>query len=175
MRHSTLALALALTLHLPACGGDDELDRDVVTSIPPGNAAGSAASGTYSLQIRTVSCTGACPTYKVLGFTVSLCSVGDSDSETVKVTQTDGVLDVSEIGSSLYVEQLRGGINQDGTFDVGGYQIQSGTSVAVTARAQGTINPGGTLVGSARAKGTGSYDGQNIACTGSFEISGQRH
>jgi hypothetical protein len=169
---SALALALALAPALSACG-DSELDPEVVTSIPPGDGSGTGASGRYRLEIQTLSCSGSCPTFSVGIFTIRLCTAGDSDTENVQVVQSDGVLEVKEIGSSMYVENLRGGINKDGSFDVGGYQVQSGTNVAVTARARGTI-AGDTFTAEAKVRGTGDYDGKTIACSAAYSISGQR-
>lgn len=169
MRSVVLGLSLVL---LAACG-DDTLSRDVVTNLPPGDATGSAATGTYHLQVRTRSCSGSC-SVTVIGISWRLCEVGDSASETVTVTQTNGTLDIRDIGSSMYVNQLHGGIDGDGSFDVGGYQIQEGTSVGVAMRVQGTIAASGAIVADAAAKGNGSYDGQTISCSATYEVTGER-
>jgi hypothetical protein len=100
--------------------------------------------------------------------------VGDDDTETVKVVQKDGALEMTEIGSSMYVDQMQGGINADGRFDIGGYELQQGSSVAVAIRARGSIAPDGTLVADVQGKGNGSYEGQTISCRATYEVTGQR-
>ena len=169
----SLTLALACSAVLAACGGDDDLDRDVVTNLPPGSAAGAAASGRYRLQIRTRSCNGSC-SVTVIGISWRLCEVDDDDTETVTVLQKDGALEMTEIGSSMYVDQMHGGINADGSFDIGGYELQQGSSVGVAIRARGSIAPDGTLVADVQGKGNGSYEGQTISCRASYEVTGQR-
>jgi hypothetical protein len=172
MRSFALAPVAWLLLVLTACG-DDELSRDVVTSLPPGDATGSETSGTYTLQIATRTCSGSCA-LTVFGVSWQLCEVGDGNTETVHVIQTDGALSIEEIGKSMYVEQLHGGIDADGRFDVGGYKIQEGSSVGVAVRARGTITADGSFVGDAQAHGSGSYDDQTISCSASYEVTGQR-
>lgn len=173
MRSFTLVCSLILALAQSACSGDGDLDRDVVTNLPPGNASGAAVSGTYRLQIHTSSCSGSCAV-TVIGISWRLCEVGDDDTETVKVAQKDGALEMTEIGSSMYVDQMHGGINADGSFDIGGYEPQQGSSVAVAIRARGKIAPDGTLVADVEGKGNGSYEGQTISCRATYEVTGQR-
>jgi hypothetical protein len=174
MRSSlSLALTCSAALVLAACGGDGELDRDVVTNLPSGSANGVAASGAYRLQIRTRSCNGSC-SVTVIGISWHLCEVDENTVETVTVVQKDGTLKMTEIGSTMYVDQMHGGINADGSFDGGGYNIQQGSSVGVTIRVRGTIATDGTLVADAQGKGNGSYDSQTISCRASYEVTGQR-
>jgi hypothetical protein len=168
-----LASPVVVMILVSGCGSG-ELDRDVVTNLPPGDATGTDHSGEYQLTIRTKSCDGRCPTFQVWGFTVRICSPGNTDTEQVTVTQTDGVLEVTELGSSMYVQSLRGGVNTDGTFDVGGYEIQQGTEVGVAARVQGQIDGSGRIQATARVCGNGSAEGETIACTGTFDVTGLR-
>lgn len=172
MRGVALVWALAA---LVGCGGDSGLSRDVVTSLPDGNATGTALSGQYRVTITTTSCAGACPSFQVLGvFTYSICKVGDVDSnETITTTQTDGHLEV--VGdSSLFVQRLVGGVDADGAFDIGGYEAQGEGQVDVTARARGSISQSGLLQATAQARGVGSAEGKSINCVGSYTLSGQR-
>jgi hypothetical protein len=163
---------LALWLCVAGCGGDSDLSREVVTNLPPGDAAGTALSGEYNIDITTTDCSGQCPSYTVLGFTVHLCRPGNVDSERVTVTQQDGLLDVKG-DSSLWVQRLKGGVYQDGHYDIGGYAVQ-GEAVDVTARVRGTLTAGGAFNGTARVKGVGESDGLQINCLGSYDIIGQR-
>ena len=172
MRPMAAVLAFAA---LAGCGGDSGLSRDVVTSLPDGNGAGTALSGQYRVTINTTSCSGECPSFQVLGvFTYSICEVGAVDSnETITATQTDGHLEV-EGDSSLFVQRLVGGVDADGTFDIGGYEAQGEGQVDVTARAEGRITTGGAIQATAQARGVGSAEGKSINCVGSYTLSGQR-
>jgi len=163
---------LALWLCVAGCGGDGDLSKDVVINLPPGDATGAALSGEYQVTIATTDCSGQCPSYTVWGFTVHICRPGAVDNERITVNQDNGVLEV--IGdSSLWVQHMKGGIYQDGHYDVGGYAVQ-GEAVDVTARVRGTISPDGTLTGTALAKGVGESDGLKINCVGSYDFSGKR-
>lgn len=160
---------------LAGCGDDNGLSRDVVTSLPDGNAAGAALSGQYRVTITTTSCSGECPSFQVLGvFTYRICEVGAVDSnETITATQTDGHLEV--VGdSSLFVQRLVGGVDSDGAFDIGGYETQADGQVEVTARAKGSISAGGAIQATAQARGVGSAEGKSINCVGSYTLGGQR-
>jgi hypothetical protein len=152
--------------------GDGDLSRQAVTSIPDGNAEGTAHSGSYQVDLYTSSCAGACA-LRVFDITFSLCSIGQRAEETIAVSQSDGHLRVDG-DSNLYVSRLEGGIDQDGSFEVGGYATQAGGAVEITARVRGSILPAGALVGQALAHGIGSYEGQSIDCHGTYEISGKQ-
>lgn len=168
-------LASPVVLMILASGcGSSELDPDVVTNLPPGDANGTAHSGQYQLTILTKTCDGRCPTFQVWGFTVRICSPGNTDTERVTVTQTDGVLEVTELGSSMYVQSLKGGVNTNGSFDVGGYEVQQGVDVGVSARVQGQIDNNGKIQATAKLLGNGTAEGETIACTGTFDITGVR-
>lgn len=152
--------------------GSDYLDRDVVTSLPPGDASGSALSGSYSGTVTTTACAGTCMA-KYGIFTYTFCEVGDVDKETFQVTQNDGVLEVTG-ASHLYVASLRGGVDADGRFDVGGYATESGGQIGIVMRVEGTIDGSGTVDAVAKGKGDGSADGVTVNCSASYRISGQR-
>src|SRR5262245_16394892 len=85
-------VSFLIALGVAACGGGSgELDPDPVTNLPPGDATGSAATGTYAMQSLTTGCSGRCTT-EVDGFTYSACDIGTRLDETADVTQTDGRL-----------------------------------------------------------------------------------
>lgn len=153
-----------------ACGAGD-LAKDVVTNLPPGNATGSALSGSYDLTVTTRDCSGQCPTFQVAIFTIRICDKGDVDHQTVSATQADGRLTVSG-DAGLYVESLVGGISTDGSFDIGGYTNVQG--VDVTARVAGTLGADGRLAGQARLLGVGSVEGTSVNCRGTYDVSGAR-
>jgi hypothetical protein len=159
-------------LGLGCGGGHSGLDRSVVTSLPDGDATGSAASGNFNLDLYTRSCSGDC-TYSVGGATtISVCDVGQRMSATVILTQTDGHLQVDG-DSSLIVDRLVGGIYKDGRFSVGGYATQLGGAVQVTARVDGTL-AGDSLTATAQALGVGSVSGDSIDCLAGFDVTGHR-
>ncbi|MBN2498429.1 MAG: hypothetical protein JXR96_27815 [Deltaproteobacteria bacterium] len=164
---------LVCALLLGGCGsGDGDLDKDVVTHLPDGNASGSAASGVYDMEIYTSACEGMCPEIDYGIFVYHLCDVGDRDSTQVLVDQADGHLQV-DLDSDQYVTRLAGGIDSDGSFDIGGYGTQNSGSVQITARFQGVIS-GDEFDGQGRMLGKGTVDQQRIDCTASYEITGTR-
>jgi hypothetical protein len=135
-------------LVLLACGGDDDdLDPDVVTTLPPGDATGDAASGRWELVSLTTACRGTCAT-TVNGFSISACDVGTRIEESAQLTQQGGAL-VIDVPRNDYVSRLAGGIDADGSYDVGGLRTQNGGQVRITARSRGTI-AGDTMTGSVR-------------------------
>ena len=168
---TSLALSFALTLTsafaASGCGsGHPDLTPDAVRSIPAGTGTGSAASGTYTFRRVTTACSGRC-SGSVSGFPFSVCDVGDSTDDSATVTQTDGVLviDISDT-PSLY----RGGIDADGSYDVGAYATEFGGDVEITARSEGVFEAGG-FVGTARSRTRGVVEMQSIDCIGSYDVS----
>jgi hypothetical protein len=155
-----------LSLSLAACGGGGgDLEPSVVTSIPPGDATGSALTGEYAVRRVTRSCSGRCA-ITVSGFLVSACEVGEVSSERLDVVQRDGAL---EIEASETPSLYEGRIDADGSFDIGGYATESGGQVHITARAEGVIS-GAAITGTARSRTWGSYDGESIDCRGAYEL-----
>ena len=146
-------------------------DRDDVSDIPAGDATGTTATGEYELQLYTADCLGDCPVIRSGIFSVSLCDVGEVDEQTVDVTQTDGRLVM--IGEGLQVERLTGGVDADGTFEVGGWGTQNGGDVEVAILSTGTL-AGARFTGTAESRGHGSIDGQSIDCTAVYEVAGAR-
>lgn len=171
MRHGSSPLSMLALALLGGCGESD-LSVAAVTSIPAGDASGSAASGSYSLKSITRDCSGSCPSFTYLIFTVKICEVGDTDSANATVVQQDGRLTVQ--GAGVLVDSLAGGIMSDGRFDVGGVGSQASGAVEVTLRATGTIDAAGAFNGTARARGSGTVDGKVIDCVGNYEITGAR-
>ena len=71
--------------------GDGGLDPHISDPPPAGDASGSAHSGTWDVELYYTSCSGQCSIDTGLGV-LTVCDVGDTDSESVEVTQTDGTL-----------------------------------------------------------------------------------
>lgn len=162
-----------LLLLLSACG-DGELDRDTVTSLPPGSAQGAWASGRYALKFVTTACEGECPLIQSGFFSFSTCDVGDSDEARADVVQTDGRLDFDATGSGLLVERGEGGLDEDGRFTVGGYATQAAGDVEITSRLEGTMSRDGNLIGTSRTWGYGMAEEVRIDCVGTYEVTGVR-
>jgi hypothetical protein len=171
--HRLLArTALAVTFIVAAAsgcdgGGGGDLDPDVVTNLPPGDGTGTALTGTYSMESVTTSCDGDCST-TVDEFTYSACDVGTRLDSTAEVIQADGALMI-DVEDSDYVSQLAGGVDADGSFDVGGLRTQQGGEVTITARGVGTITAG-TMTGTTRLR----VDGMGLGCTIGVDVDGTR-
>jgi hypothetical protein len=158
-------------LALAGCGsGLQDLTRDMVEDLPAGDATGSAASGTYSLQLYTTRCRGTCHV-TVDGFSASFCDVGQEDDTMVTVTQTDGALALSSSG--LILDRLTGGLFSSGHFVVGSWGTQNGGTVEVEVEAIGDFT-GDAYSGEAVSYGHGSVDGHDIDCMAEYEITGLR-
>jgi hypothetical protein len=156
--------ALALLL-LASCGAD-ALDPDVVTHLPDGDGAGTAASGTYAIDLYTSGCQGRCS----YGSGQSVCDIGQRHAGSLVITQSGGHLRIEPEGTELVLTRLESGIWKDGHFDVGGLATQLGGNVVITARASGTLSA--TLTGQARARAQGKVGGDELDCTASFDLSG---
>lgn len=168
-------LWLGLGAWLAACGGGGGdggyLSKDTVTDLPAGDATGSDFSGEYDVELYTSDCSGKCPVIDYGWFTWSICDVGDKDDDVVTIQQTDGRLQVDSDGG-LEVTRLIGGINSDGSFDVGGYSTEDSGNVQITARAEGDLS-GATITATAKAAAHGTTsDGTRIDCTATYEITG---
>lgn len=169
----TLTLTLAGALGLSGCGSTEDdgtgLQQDDVTNIPEGDATGDAATGLYTITLRTTACEGQCSA-TVLGFPASVCDVGELQMETVMITQQEGSLE-SEWADP--VSLLRGGIDTDGRFDIGGYATQFGGEFEISMRATGQID-GADLTGEARSWSVGPVEEEDVDCYGEYEIEGLR-
>jgi hypothetical protein len=163
MRH------LVWLLFLAACGAsDDYLAGSVVTSLPAGDATGSAVSGTYELESLTTDCAGSCST-TISGFRFSACDVGTRLRETAIVTQSDGTLTI-DVEDSQYVSRLGGGLFADATFDVGGVRTQLGGAITIRARSEGSVTQDGSLTGVTRLHA----GGEGLDCDITAEIAATR-
>jgi len=170
MKISNLAGLAALLLI--ACGGDDFLDKDTVTELPPGTATGSRFTGQYEVELYTSDCSGECPVIDYDWFTYTICDVGMKDEEDIGIVHSAGHLQI-DADNSLPVTRLTGGIDADGQFDVGGWSTQEGGDVEIVARVLGTIAPDGSITATAHLYANGNARDEHIACRGTFEIRGQ--
>jgi len=159
---------LAVYFLVAACsGGSSDLDADVVTSLPPGDATGTAMTGSYRMDTITTDCAGTCST-TVDGFIYSACDIGTRLENTVMITQTDGALRI-DVDDSDYVSRLEGGLDASGVFDVGGLVTQLGGQVAITSRTQGMF-VGNTITAASRLR----VRGRGLDCHIEVDASGTR-
>lgn len=145
-----------------ACGGgaDGPLDKDGVTGLPTGSGTGAAASGSYQAELRTLGCSGTCPT--------GSCREGSVASGTLSLVQRDGYLSMTAAGALL-----EGGIDADGAYLVGGWTtIQSG-AVQQAFRSDG-VYTGNGFSGAIEARRWGTLEGQAVDCTESGTITATR-
>lgn len=158
---------LAFVLLAACSSGSDDLDADVVTNLPPGDATGSALSGSYRMEALTTKCSGKCST-TIDSFAYSACDVGTRQDDTVEITQTDGALRI-DVEDSDYVSRLAGGVDTTGVFDVGGLRTQLGGDITIIARSHGTI-VGTSLTGDARLH----VGGRGLDCLIEIEVTGTK-
>jgi len=156
----------------PDVTADDELDREVVTSLPEGDAKGDGFSGSYETLMTALSCVGECGPIETGGTTSVVCSPYAESVEWITAYQEDGSLridldDDGHIGINLdgYVPvRLNGGIDADGTWDVGGYGTKFGGSLESTARVRGTMQEGEPLEGTVQVHVFGVVGETEIDC-----------
>ena len=165
----------------PAMEEDDYLGREAVTSIPDGDAVGNGFSGGYQARATTVSCTGACDAVTVGGTSFPVCERDVESIEWVAVSQEDGHLrvdldDDGHIGINLdgYVPtRLEGGIDADGTWEVGGYGTKFNSRLESTARARGTLQPDAPLDGTVEVHTYGIVDDVEVDCYTTHHLASQ--
>lgn len=150
-------LVIALTAAGCAADGDPvgasgDLVRDDVENLPAGDASGSAASGTWRVSIRTTSCTSAC--------TAQQCTVAETSNAQFPIIQANGALTMDAF------TRLRGGLDSDGSFVVGGVAMQGATEQI--GRLSGTLT-GGSMVGTVVVRVRGAND-----CTAVGDVAGTK-
>ncbi len=165
-----LALAIVLSAaSVSGCGGGGgaaDLTPSAVQNIPAGDARGAALGAVATMRRRTTGCAGVC-SVRVGTFTSSICDVGEVDDQSVTVTQSDGVLMVDLSDTPGHYE---GGVDADGSYDIGAYATQFGGAVHITVRVEGTITPA-SMTGAARSHTWGRVEDQNVDCWGSYDVS----
>lgn len=148
------------------------LDADVVTSLPEGDAMGDAFSGSYETRSTITSCVGACGPFEVAGIRSMACERDDESVEWVTAYQDDGALrvdldDDGHIGINVdgYAPvRLNGGINADGSWEVGGVGSKFGGELEATARARGRVRPGEPLEGTLEVQVLGVVGTTEVDC-----------
>lgn len=171
--HRLSVLFLTPLLTLAACNdhhGGDPIDEAM--SVPPGDAMGSDRSGEYSVEIYTARCEGSCGA-KEAGFVISFCDVGERDQESFTATQEDGELRIDGDDGN-YVSRYTGGIDADGSFEVGGYATSLGGAIEATAFVQGTFDGKSGFQAVADIHIWGSYDDETVDCFATYETDGVR-
>jgi hypothetical protein len=143
-----------------ACGGGSggDLERDDVINLPAGSGTGTAATGTYLMELRVTACVGTC--------TPGVCEDGDVVGGEAAVTQQDGRLTLDAGGVPL-----TGGIDTDGGYVIGGFGTLGTLDAAI--RSEGTWS-GDSLNGTYDAHIVGTQGGDSIDCTVESSLSGTR-
>jgi hypothetical protein len=131
----TLAALAAVALVVTSCGKDVIIDVD---SLPAGNAAGVAGSGTY--DYNEVISSSDCP---ATAAGVTLPVEGDTWSTTATLLQDEGYLKMDLGGATGRPGfAMDGGIFWHGNFRVGGTYYYSGTSVTFINLMDGRFTDG---------------------------------
>jgi hypothetical protein len=160
-----------------SCGGEavpgDDLDRETVSSIPPGDALGTAATGDYDTELRVKTCSGLCPDLVIGAESYPICAEGQQYAEILEVSQEDGYLEVYlDLG---FIETvMAGGIYRNRNFEVGGFTASSYGDVDVSALTKGVFLPEDRINGQVKVLGTGEFGGALIDCKMLLDLSGTR-
>lgn len=168
-------LPLATAAALTACADDstdESLSMQSVTEIPEGDAAGTDRSGSYQVDLYTSHCEGKCLAVSDW-YTVTFCDVGDRDLESFHAEQDDGALQIDG-NDDNYVSRYEGGIDADGSFEVGGYATDAGGAMKSTARVEGSIDEAGVIDAVAEIHVWGSFEGNGVDCYATYEVAGER-
>ncbi|MCR9161407.1 MAG: hypothetical protein ACE37F_29535 [Nannocystaceae bacterium] len=155
----------------PTEAGDDYLDADVVTSLPEGDGVGNEVSGTYETRATVTSCVGACGPFEAAGTTYLACERDAESVEWVSAYQDDGALrvdldDDGHVGINVdgYAPvRMHGGVDIDGSWEVGGHDTKFGGDIEATARARGRIRAG-VLEGTLEVQVSGVVGGTELDC-----------
>jgi len=170
-------LCSLVTLLATSCGNDavpgDLLDPESVTSIPPGDAVGTAHAGTYETQLDVKACSGVCPDLVIGAETYSICAEGQQYLELLNVSQEDGYLEV-HLDLGFIETNMSGGVYRNRNFEVGGFTASSYGDVDVTAFTKGVFLPGERLNGQVKVLGIGEFGGAEIDCKILLDLSGDR-
>lgn len=159
-RHTLICLTFGALFMACNTTDDDQLDRDTVTNLPAGSGIGTTASGSYQAEIRTTGCSGACP--------VGECREGAVVSGMLALVQRDGYFSMTAYGGLL-----EGGIEKDGSFEVGGWTSVQAGALQQAFRSEG-VHTGNGFNASIEARRWGTYEGQTIDCIESGIITGTR-
>ena len=126
------------------------------------------------MKFVTTRCEGECPLIQGGFFSFSTCDVGQSDDARAEGVQLDGRLSFDATGSGLLVERGEGGLQEDGSFSVGGYATQAAGDVELTSRLDGELSRDGRLNATSRTWGNGMAEEVRIDCVGTYEVTGVR-
>lgn len=154
---------------LTGAGCDDPLSESAVTTIPPGSAVGTTLSGDYQIELVTTSCEGVCAPVKVTELeTISVCDLGFRHRSKARVTQTNGALQL-DVDDLLFASRLVGGVDADGSFDIGGVKTEASQSLTLRTRFTGKLDAGSGL-GTVRTYSTGRADLPEQRCESRHEL-----
>ncbi|MFH1262206.1 MAG: hypothetical protein V1495_02010 [Pseudomonadota bacterium] len=145
-----------------SCGGGTIEFGDVV-SIPAGNAAGNGYTATYTVRVTITSA--GCANVAALDVPV----VGKVSQVDVVVTQEDGALTLASLDSVT----LRGGIQIDSRFEVGGaavVTVEGADNILRMVHLNGNFTDATSFKGTGEERMTGRISTQDVDCTFSFSV-----
>jgi hypothetical protein len=157
---------------LVACQEGDELNAESVREVPPGDARGEAASGSYRFESYTARCSGACGPVTSGIFTYHFCDVGDRDGGRAEIVQREGKLR-ADIDENFAITRYEGGLNADASFELGGYGTQNGGQLEFFGHIDGFLEHG-RIDATAEVRMQGTFENSRIDCLAIYEIEGER-
>ena len=161
-----------------SAGAPPDLAEATVTALPDGTATGEAYRGAVTVTLTATACEGACgPVEIVSGFRHTYCRAGETRMATWELEQVEGHLEIPRLDLSFPMI-ARGGISEDGSFDLGGAAPHATVPLLSTTRVTGTLSSsdGGRqkwgVTGTARSWVGGTLDnnGGSVDCTMTFEV-----
>ena len=160
---------------LVALAGCGDLTRGAVTSIPPGTGTGTAFTGIYGLVARTNLCEGVCIPINLGQVTGVPCQFGQVTNLDVIATQNGGQFSATADPDGFIIAALMGGINIDGSFDIGGARQVGGKNVESKSRITGRIDSSGFFLAKLRIHTVGDIsDRLFLDCFATIDVEGFR-
>lgn len=158
---------LSLLLFLSAACSSGGIEFQDVVSIPAGDKEGTALSGTFSIFLEVTS--DGCGSISAL----EIPPKGTTTPLDIEVTQEEGAISFSSIDEIA----LRGGIDFDNRFELGGGAVVSrdgDDNILRLIHLTGEFEDPDNLTGKGEERLTGTIVEETVDCTFSFSITGAR-
>jgi hypothetical protein len=158
----TTCMLLALS-----CGGNGSVEFKDIVSIPAGDKEGTALSGAYTVFVEITS--DGCAQVAALKIPVS----GTRTPVDITIDQKEGAITIQTIDDTT----LRGGIDFDSRFDVGGSVILSrdgDDNILGMTQLSGSFDDKLSFTGNGLRRLLGRIGTEAVDCTYSFRVEGAR-